>query len=605
MMHSNRRAVAAAVLCFVASLALVSGVSALQVTEKSTVEQLVQALYQSQEETIAATATIAASEPSFLELAETGAHAKCSDGTLCPIKGGQCCGTGRMCCPASHPCQPTNPPSCGTHSMTKALALAKAKALEEVVKTKEHEEHVKSTSESGIKEAAEEKLKKEAKHNLEQSAKQSEQKTKSNMAKHEESLKQHATEAEERSKKQRKHDEEQAKKDEGENKQRKEKARLERRSKRRAEKHAKRMQERAQKRNEQNSKREFHKKEQEQKQKQREAEKEFADKQKALKEAAAKAKELLQWQHGWRNYGHGYAPGRVSRLGPICLMSGLGRRGGYHGLLAQLPSSCRPRGRVLLDVHSASGWTQRLDVLRNGQVHWIAGRTGASWIPLDGLSFVRADQNQVRLSLGRHWAHIGGSWARPTVTYWNSYCQVQGLIRTNTWGARAVARVPSRCRPRDGRLIFNVNHHIDTIRLDLLPNGVLYWVNKQGGHSFPWNWLSLSSLGWFNRSPARIRLFNGWRPYSHGYRKPSYRKQGSMCVLSGLLRGNRWGSWMGRLPGHCRPATGRLIFMVNNHGGRYRAARIDVMRNGYFRWSGGQRSHGWVSLDGIKFDTKK
>eukprot|EP01006_Ploeotia_vitrea_P049374 TRINITY_DN67334_c6_g1_i1.p2 TRINITY_DN67334_c6_g1~~TRINITY_DN67334_c6_g1_i1.p2 ORF type:complete len:720 (+),score=363.14 TRINITY_DN67334_c6_g1_i1:58-2160(+) len=559
-------------------------------------------------------------------------HAKCSDGTLCPIKGGTCCGNGHVCCPSSHPCQPTSPPSCGTHAMTQALKLAAAKAEEEAAKTVEHEHAMKRGSESGQKQIEEEKIKAETKKQIRAHSEKIEQQQKQYANQHEQRLKKHENFVEENSKRHRKKIEEQAKQHEDAHKAHRLRLRVENREKAEKEHHKKRVQEEQHKANERKSKAkkaEQHQKEAArkvviEKRKKRAAEhhsKVVAARErhhKAVARARAahahehhlkqvkrqaeqrhKARTRVRFMRRWRNYGGSYRVARVDMAGPLCVVSGLARRGSGRGYIARLPGACRPRWQVIIDTHSGSGWPQRVDVNVHGGVHWSTGRGGVGWLSLTNIAFIRRGQRMSRLSLASGWGQYSRWWGPVGWTKWGDFCQLQGLVRTRyrNWNRRPIARLPRQCWPQN-RLIFNGNHHTDTVRVDVLRNGYVYWVHKGHPRHYPWRWVSLSGIGFFQHNGHPLRLRGGWRPYGSSYRRPSWKKQGNLCVVSGLARAGNWRATIAVLPSTCRP-SGRLIFMVNNHGAR--ASRVDVLRNGRIVWTGAGHAHGWVSLDGIRF----
>jgi hypothetical protein len=96
---------------------------------------------------------------------------------------------------------------------------------------------------------------------------------------------------------------------------------------------------------------------------------------------------------------------------------------------------------------------------------------------------------------------------------------------------------------------------------------------------------------------AEVELLSKWKSYGKGYRPANIAKVGDICVLSGFIAGGDWGNPFGRVPAACNPNQ-RLIFNANNHEG---SSRVDVLSTGHFVWAGGQRSHGWVTLDGISW----
>ena len=70
------------------------------------------------------------------------------------------------------------------------------------------------------------------------------------------------------------------------------------------------------------------------------------------------------------------------------------------------------------------------------------------------------------MALRNGWKAYGGSYGSPSYTKTGSVCEVEGLIKGSKWGA-AMVQLPSNCRPKK-RLIFNLNNHKKTARVDVL-----------------------------------------------------------------------------------------------------------------------------------------
>jgi hypothetical protein len=103
-----------------------------------------------------------------------------------------------------------------------------------------------------------------------------------------------------------------------------------------------------------------------------------------------------------------------------------------------------------------------------------------------------------------------------------------------------------------------------------------------------------------NKGSVRgIGLQNGWRNYGHGYERPTATKYGSLCIVSGLIKGSGRNPML-TLPSYCRPNK-RVIFNLNNH---QNTIRVDVLRNGQVHRVAGRWQHGWLNLDGIQFATR-
>ena len=289
-------------------------------------------------------------------------------------------------------------------------------------------------------------------------------------------------------------------------------------------------------------------------------------------------------------YGRGYSAASVSIRGSLCLVSGLIRATrGLKNPITTLPPNCRPNKRLIFNINNNEN-TLRVDVTPRGDVGVQAGKWRHGWVNLDGIVF--ATKRRKALKLQSKWTNFGGRYG--SVTYTRSsggVCEVEGVARGNKWGL-PFANLPSACRPRK-RLIFSVNNHERTARVDVLRSGRIVWV--AGGRSH--GWLSLSGIVFNTHKGSSVRTLNGWRNYGGRYGGVTIAKVKSMCFLNGLVRGGKWGKPMVRLPLWCRP-TGRMIFNVNNH---VKNARVDVTPSGTVKWVAGGRGHGWLSLTGISF----
>jgi len=178
-----------------------------------------------------------------------------------------------------------------------------------------------------------------------------------------------------------------------------------------------------------------------------------------------------------------------------------------------------------------------------------------------------------------------------------SLCLISGLVRATRGMRNPITTLPPICRPNK-RLIFNLNNHENTIRVDVLPNGQ---VRKVAGR-WKYGWLSLSGIVIATKGRKRLALQNKWKNYGGSYGSITYtRSKGGICEVEGLARGTKFGQPFATLPKSCRPKK-RLIFNLNNH---QLTARVDVLRNGRIVWVAGGKSHGWLSLSGIVFDSNK
>jgi hypothetical protein len=278
-------------------------------------------------------------------------------------------------------------------------------------------------------------------------------------------------------------------------------------------------------------------------------------------------------------------------LSQLCLVSGLIKSGGW-ATLGTLPDECRPDRQLIFNLNNHER-TSRVDVRSSGEVIWQAGGQGHDWISLTGIVFKQGTGGSA-LTLRNGWVNYGDQYRRASIARVGELCIVSGLIKAGGWGT--LAMLPSDCRP-DKRLIFNLNNHGNTSRVDVFPNGEITWFagGKQHG------WISLDGIIFKRGSGGKtLTLINRWTNYGSGYRGASVAKVGDLCLVSGLIKDGVWSS-LAALPEECRPDR-RLIFNLNNHQS---TARVDVNSNGEIAWEAGGRDHGWISLDGIVFKTGK
>ena len=210
---------------------------------------------------------------------------------------------------------------------------------------------------------------------------------------------------------------------------------------------------------------------------------------------------------------------------------------------------------------------------------------------MSGIPFPVGKLDHNALSLTNRWAAYGGSYGTPSVTVTGKICIVDGLVKSGGWGR--IAQLPSNCRPNK-RLIFNLNNHAKTARVDVLPSGEITWVAGGKDHS----WVSLSGIAFpvGKLDHIALALTNRWSAYGGSYGSPSVTVKGNICIVDGLVKSGLWGT-IAQLPSNCRPNK-RLIFNLNNHA---KTARVDVLPSGQITWVTGGKDHSWISLSGIAF----
>jgi hypothetical protein len=194
-------------------------------------------------------------------------------------------------------------------------------------------------------------------------------------------------------------------------------------------------------------------------------------------------------------------------------------------------------------------------------------------------------RSQVRLESG--WQNYGGGYEINTVFKWNRYVFVEGLIRGH---AGFIGTLPDDSRPTSGRLIFGVMKGHWNARVDVLPDGRIFWI--VAGSS---DWITLNGISFDAQWYQSLWTYNSWSNYGHGYRGAMESKQDALCMISGLVSGWVW-NWYGRVNGWCYPNSGQLIFNANNHEN---VVRMDVTSDGWLVRNGGSANHGWVSFDGM------
>jgi len=299
----------------------------------------------------------------------------------------------------------------------------------------------------------------------------------------------------------------------------------------------------------------------------------------------------LSLQNSWKPYGHGYEAPSTTKYGSLCVVSGLIKRNGMKNPLLTLPADCRPNKRVIFSLNNHQ-YQERVDVLTNGQVHYVAGTWRHNWLNLDGIQFAVSGQHSLSTQSG--WKGYGGSYKSPTYTKTGSVCEVEGLVKHGRWGQPMVT-LPGNCRPKK-RLIFNMNNHKKSCRVDVQTNGRVTW--HAGGKDH--HWVSLGGIMFSTHAGSTLSLRNHWKNYGGSYGSATVAKTGSLCLVSGLIKHGRWGH-LATLPSDCRP-KGRLIFNMNNH---QHSARVDVLTNGQIKWVTGGKSHHWISLTGITIHRKQ
>ena len=289
----------------------------------------------------------------------------------------------------------------------------------------------------------------------------------------------------------------------------------------------------------------------------------------------------------WQPHGGGYGGPVVSKEGDIVTVTGMVKNGDYDIPLMTLPTGHRPPGRLTFNLDN-HGKPVRMGVLPDGRIIWVAGGRDHKWLSLSGITFSTTKGKASPLKNG--WKIHGGWAAPPTVTKFGDIVTIGGLVKGNNWGL--VATLSAGMRPPQ-RLVFNVNNHTKSARVNVDANGNIAWETGGKDHG----WLSLSGITFSVKPGKSLPLANGWVNYG-GHVPATITRTGDMVTVTGLIRGGKWGL-LGKLPTGYRPPA-RMISSLNNHD---QSARVDVLVNGDIQWVGGGKNHGWISLSGISFKT--
>ena len=250
--------------------------------------------------------------------------------------------------------------------------------------------------------------------------------------------------------------------------------------------------------------------------------------------------------HGWNGYGHhyGYYPTVWVNDG-VCVVEGL-LRGHHWGHIGNLPGDCRPSGREIFNMNNHQ-YTSRVDVLSNGDIHWITGGHSHGWLSLTGIVFVTNAGPKTGLPFNNGYTNYGHSYEGPYYSKINNECILGGLIGGGN-GNNHVGTLPAGCRPRQG-LLFNVNNHQCTMRLHVATDGR---IHRETGHCHAWTSLAGVTFPASEATKTTLQLSNGWKGYGGYWGTPYYSLIKGECIVQGLISGNKWG-WIATLPDACRP----------------------------------------------------
>lgn len=307
-------------------------------------------------------------------------------------------------------------------------------------------------------------------------------------------------------------------------------------------------------------------------------------------------------------FGGEYAIPQYGTQNGIVFLSGLVRSDTINKSLdqpvAHLPKDLSPSSRLVFGTHTGSGLTVRLDASTNKLIR-VAGASEGEWLTLDGLAWslpldVLKDQDRTNvLELSPPWTHFAPRFSAAAVRQHGDLCALSGVIRTNdlqtsSWLNVITEQMPRACRPSE-KILVSINHHNVTHRIDIFPSGRVEWISGSKVNG----WLSLSGVLYFPRSTGLLTLSAGYEAFEKGFRRPTFQKQGNICVLSGLIEvKNPANTRIAQLPRECRPQGRRIFFTYQQTD--VASVRLDVFPDGAIIYQK-HRPQDFISLDGIFF----
>jgi hypothetical protein len=93
---------------------------------------------------------------------------------------------------------------------------------------------------------------------------------------------------------------------------------------------------------------------------------------------------------GWSNYNNGYQAVQYKKFGNLVFLRGLATSSTWSSTspICILPAGYRPTGgRLIFAQEGNNNAIVRVDILNTGEVIWISGGAGTSWISLEGIIF--------------------------------------------------------------------------------------------------------------------------------------------------------------------------------------------------------------------------
>lgn len=288
--------------------------------------------------------------------------------------------------------------------------------------------------------------------------------------------------------------------------------------------------------------------------------------------------------------------------GDTVYLTGVARRGSTCGVLATLPESVRPRGRLVFGASQVSQQA-RVDVLTDGTVRCVSGAGSVDWVSLDGISYIRAGGSAPTFASGI--SDYGAEYEGVSVSREGPVVRLQGLAKrtaSTSWGA--LLTLPTSMRPTQP-LVFDAVQGRDSARINVGIDGVVTTVTGTGDNDSVWITLSgiefvpdlTALMAGAETAPLALEA-SAVSVYGGNFRPPVAILVNDVVYLSGLVR--RYGTGdcnLGHVP-DAWAAPGRFIFEVNSHANE---TRVNMYPNGLVKIDFKESAYDFLSLDGIRF----
>jgi len=211
----------------------------------------------------------------------------------------------------------------------------------------------------------------------------------------------------------------------------------------------------------------------------------------SVKVTAEQAPEL---SNGWVSYGGGYRSVSAVQYKNLCILSGVVRSGNWNQPFGRVPQACAPGSRLLFSANNHVG-VARVDVANTGHFFYAGGANDHGWLSLDGMAWVAA-VGGLNLQLANKWQNFLGDYRPARYELVDNLCVLSGLIRNDNDWTETIVTLPPVCRP-EARLIFAVNVHTSSARIDVYPNGNVQYVTGKT----QWPWTSLDGIRFVVKPP--------------------------------------------------------------------------------------------------------